>query len=632
MSRDLDRQRQFTRRALLLAGGQSVLLAVLGARLYHLQVEQSDRYMTLAEDNRINLRLLPPPRGYILDRRGRPLAINQLDYRVVVVAEQAGDVERTLLALSQIVAVSDNDVRRVLREVKRKRKFVPVTIRENLTWEDVARIEVQALELPGISIEAGETRFYPHDRLLSHVLGYVAPVSEDDQRDDPMLQLPGFRIGKAGIEKVYDRSLRGSAGRSQVEVNAVGRIIRELNRKEGQPGANVTLTLDLELQQFAYDRFGDEVGSAVVIDVQTGDVLAIVSNPGYDPNMFTRGLTTQEWRELVRSPRGPLINKAVTGQYAPGSTFKPVVALAGLERGAMTPATRISCRGKVALGNAEFHCWRRGGHGSVDLKLGIVQSCDCYFYEVARRTGVDAISAMANRLGLGVTTGIDLPSEKPGVMPTRAWKETRLGGPWHQGETLVAGIGQGYVLTTPLQLAVMTARLANGSLAVSPRLVRDTPMAAAHGQRAQPSFERLQVNPVHLRLVQDAMDAVVNAGNGTAKSSAIRDPSWLMAGKTGTSQVRRITRAERATGVKKNEHLPWERRDHALFIGYAPLHAPKFAVAVIVEHGGGGSKAAAPIARDILMKARELDAARPAGPVLRQAGASPPPRWNAETG
>ncbi|MCU0839415.1 MAG: penicillin-binding transpeptidase domain-containing protein, partial [Rhodospirillales bacterium] len=326
MSRDLERQRQFTRRALLLAGGQSVLLAVLGVRLYHLQVEQSDRYMTLAEDNRINLRLLPPPRGFILDRRGRPLATNQLDYRVVVVAEQAGDVERTLLALSQIVAVSDTDVRRVLREMKRKRKFVPVTIRENLSWEDVARIEVQTLDLPGISIEAGETRSYPHDRLLSHVLGYVAPVSEEDQNNDPLLQLPGFRIGKAGIEKVYDRSLRGSAGRSQVEVNAVGRVIRELNRKEGQPGANVTLTLDLELQQFAYDRFGDEVGSAVVIDVQTGDVLAIVSNPGYDPNIFTRGLTAQEWRELVRSPRGPLINKAITGQYAPGSTFKPVVA------------------------------------------------------------------------------------------------------------------------------------------------------------------------------------------------------------------------------------------------------------------------------------------------------------------
>jgi penicillin-binding protein 2 len=630
MSRDLERQRQFTRRALLLAGGQSVLLAVLGVRLYHLQVEQSDRYMTLAEDNRINLRLLPPPRGFILDRRGRPLATNQLDYRVVVVAEQAGDVERTLLALSQIVAVSDTDVRRVLREMKRKRKFVPVTIRENLSWEDVARIEVQTLDLPGISIEAGETRSYPHDRLLSHVLGYVAPVSEEDQNNDPLLQLPGFRIGKAGIEKVYDRSLRGSAGRSQVEVNAVGRVIRELNRKEGQPGANVTLTLDLELQQFAYDRFGDEVGSAVVIDVQTGDVLAIVSNPGYDPNIFTRGLTAQEWRELVRSPRGPLINKAITGQYAPGSTFKPVVALAGLERGAMTPATRISCRGKVALGNAEFHCWRRGGHGSVDLKLGIVQSCDCYFYEVARRTGVDAISAMANRLGLGMTTGIDLPSEKPGVMPTRAWKEARMGGSWHQGETLVAGIGQGYVLTTPLQLAVMTARLANGSFAVSPRLVRDAPAVAAHGgPRVQPPFERLQVNPVHLRLVQDAMDAVVNAGNGTAKSSAIRDPSWLMAGKTGTSQVRRITRAERATGVKKNEHLPWERRDHALFIGYAPLHAPKFAVAVIVEHGGGGSKAAAPIARDILMKARELDAVRPAGPVLRQASVAPPSRRNA---
>lgn len=624
MSRDVDRQRQFTRRTLMLAGGQALLLAGLAGHLYYLQVIESERYATLAEDNRINLRLLPPPRGYILDRRERPLAINRLDYRVVVVAEQAGDVARTLEALARLIALDDADIRRVLKEVKRKRRFVPVTVRENLTWEDVARIEVHALELPGISIEAGQTRFYPYDRLLSHVIGYVAAVSEEDQGDDPLLQLPGFRIGKAGLEKVYDRGLRGTAGRSQVEVNAVGRVIRELDRKEEQPGANLQLTLDLELQRFAYDRFGDEVGSAVVLDVQTGDVLALVSNPGYDPNMFTRGLSAQEWRELVRMPRGPLINKAITGQYAPGSTFKMVVALAALERATITPAARVVCRGKVALGDAEFHCWKRGGHGSVDLRLGIAQSCDCYFYELARRTGVDAISAMANRLGLGVATGIDLPSEKTGIMPTRAWKEARFGAPWHQGETLVAGIGQGYVLATPLQLAVMTARIANGKLAVVPRLARGFHPPAGHALRPAAAFERLQVNPSHLRLIQEAMDAVVNSGSGTAKSSAIADPNWQMAGKTGTSQVRRITRAERATGVKKNEHLPWEKRDHALFVGYAPVQMPKYAVAVIVEHGGGGSKAAAPIARDILLKVRALDQEQPIKPLIRQA-ATPSP-------
>jgi penicillin-binding protein 2 len=625
MSRDLDRHRQFTRRALLLGGGQAALFTVLAGRLYYLQVLEADRYHTLAEDNRINLRLLPPPRGTILDRRGRTLAINQLDYRVVIVAEQAGDVAAVLQALSQIVPVSEADVRRVLKEVRRKRRFVPVTVRENLSWEDVARIEVEALNLPGVSVEEGQTRFYPHDRLLSHVLGYVAPVAEDDPNDDPLLQLPGFRIGKAGIEKVYDLKLRGTGGRSQVEVNAVGRVIRELDRKEGQPGANLTLTLDLELQRFAYERFGDEVGSAVVLDVQTGDVLALVSKPGYDANMFARGLSAQEWRELVRNPRGPLINKAISGLYAPGSTFKPVVALAALEQRTITPAMRVTCRGSVTLGNHTFHCWMRGGHGSVDLRLGLAQSCDCYFYEVARLTGVDAIAAMANRLALGVKTGIDLPSEKVGLMPTRAWKQARFGAPWQQGETLVAGIGQGYVLATPLQLAVMTARIANGKQAVVPRLARDGAAPGLQAARAAVELERLQINPQHLRLIQDSMDAVVNSGSGTAKGSAIRDAAWQMAGKTGTSQVRRITRAERATGVMKNEHLPWEKRDHALFIGYAPLAAPKYAVAVIVEHGGGGSKAAAPIARDILLKLRELETQPPAEPPLRAVTRPLPP-------
>lgn len=614
MNRDTDRFRQFTRRALLLAGGQSVLFSILAGRLYYLQVLQAEKYTTLAEDNRINLRLLPPPRGYIFDRAGRALATNQLDYRIVVVAEEAGDVEATLDALAEVVPVAESDRKRVLKEIKRKRRFVPVTVRENLSWEEVAGIEVNALDLPGISIEEGQSRLYPHGELFSHVVGYVAAVAENDLNGDPLMELPGFRIGKAGVEKVYDLPLRGSGGRSQVEVNAVGRVIRELDRKEGQPGSNLALTVDLELQQYAYDRFGEEVGSAIVIDVQTGDVIALVSNPGYDPNAFARGLTGDEWRALIHNPRGPLHNKAISGQYPPGSTFKPAVALAALEKGAITPQTRIICRGEVSLGSAVFHCWRRGGHGSVDLHLGITQSCDCYFYEVARRTGIDAIAATANRLGIGVPSGIDLPAEKKGLMPTRSWKEAKMGAGWLPGETLVAGIGQGYVLATPLQLAVMTARIANGNYAVAPRLVRE--VAPAPGQPAvpRPSPEKLHITPAHLRLVQEGMASVVNAPNGTAKGAAIHDPEWLMAGKTGTAQVRRITLAERATGVKKNEHLPWEKRDHALFIGYAPVDAPRYAVAVMVEHGGGGSKVAAPIARDILIEIRRLESVRPAPP------------------
>jgi penicillin-binding protein 2 len=616
MSRDVDRQRQFTRRAIMLAGGKTLLLSALAGRLYYLQVVEADRYRTLAEDNRVNIRLLPPPRGRIIDRTGRTLAVNRLDYRVVVVAEQANGVERTLEALGRIIAIAEPDHRRVLKDVRRKRRFVPVTVRENLTWEDVAHIEVNALDLPGIFIEEGQSRFYPYDQLLAHLLGYVAPVAEGDPIDDPLLELPGFRIGKSGVEKVYDLPLRGTGGRSDVEVNAVGRVIRELARKEGQAGAELMLSIDLDLQKFAYERFKDESGAAVVLDVRTGEILAMVSVPGFDPNVFSRGLTTEEWRALTTNPKAPLINKAIAGQYAPGSTYKPVVALAALEKGAISPQARVHCPGHMQLGDARFHCWRRGGHGSVDMRQAIVQSCDVYFYEVARRTGVDRISAVARRLGIGVPLGIDLPGEKPGLAPTQEWKQKALKHPWTTGETVVSGIGQGYVLATPLQLAVMTARIANGGIPIKPRLARAIGGGAIPG--GPELGDSLRFNPQHLKIVHEGMVAVVNSASGTAKASAIRQPGREMAGKTGTSQVRRISRAERAAGVRKNEDLPWEKRDHALFIGYAPIDAPRFAVAVIVEHGGGGSKAAAPIARDILIEAQKLDS-------LRVAEASPAP-------
>jgi penicillin-binding protein 2 len=620
MRRETKRYRLFTRRAAMLAGGKALLLAVVGGRLYQLQAVESEHYVTLAEDNRINLRLIAPPRGHILDRRGRVLAVNRLDYRVLLVAEQSPDVQATLAELDRLTPLREADWRRVLKEVRWKRKFVPVTVAENLSWEDVARIEVNALDLPGVSIEEGFSRDYPHGELLSHVLGYVAPVAPEDAKDDPLLELPGFRIGKAGVEKVYDLALRGAGGRSQVEVNAVGRVIRELERKEGRSGAVLTLSLDLDLQKTAFERFGDQTGAAVLMEVHSGEVLVLVSKPGFDPNIFSRGLTSQEWRSLITNSHSPLTNKAIAGQYAPGSTFKPVVALAALEKGVITPGTVIPCYGRVRLGDAVFHCWRRGGHGSLSLRQAIAQSCDCYFYEAARRVGVDAIAVMASRLGLGQPVGIDLPAERGGLMPTRDWKLATLGAPWSKGETLIAGIGQGYVLSTPLQLAVMTARIANGQLAVVPRLHRQQKTADG---RVQPAASRalygLNINSDHLQVVREGLVAVVNGPSGTAKASAIRIPGEEMAGKTGTSQVRRISRAERATRVRKNEELPWEQRDHALFVGYAPYQAPRYAVAVLVEHGGGGSKVAAPIARDILLAAQELDRPR-LSPVAGKSG------------
>lgn len=610
MDRDADRHKLISRRMLMLAAGNGILISALAGRLYYLQVMESERYSTLADENRVNLRLLAPPRGKIVDRLGRPVAVNRQDYRVFLIAEQANDVEATLRALGSLVEISDNERNRVLRELQRKRKFVPVTVRDGLDWETVARIEVNSPDLPGISIGEGQSRHYPHGEIAAHLVGYVAAVSEQELTGDPLLEIPDFRIGKAGVEKVYDLALRGAGGSSEVEVNAVGRVIRELGRTEGEPGRDLTLTLDLDLQRLAVERLKDESGAAVVLDVHTGEVLALVSTPGFDPNAFNRGLSNDEWKTLTANPRAPLTNKAIAGTYAPGSTFKMAVALAALEKGVVTPDTRFTCAGHLKLGNAKFHCWKKWGHGSVDLRGALAESCDVYFYEVAKRTGVDQITATARRLGLGQTLGIDLPNERAGLLPDRDWKMAATGIPWQIGETLIAGIGQGYVLSTPLQLAVMTARLSNGGYAVKPRLIRGSTKPGGQQSENSDAYVSLGLLPAHLQVVREGMTMVVNGERGTARAAAINEPGMGMAGKTGTSQVRRITKAEREAGVFKNEDLPWERRDHALFVGYAPVDAPRYAVSVIVEHGGGGSKVAAPIARDILIAAQRLDALR----------------------
>lgn len=614
MYRDQDRQKLFNRRMAMLAGGNALLLSALAGRLYYLQVIEADKYKTLADENRISLKLLPPPRGYIVDRRGVPVAVNRQNYRVVVVREEAGDVEATLDRLSQVVEVGEGEKRRVLREMRRKRGFVPVTVRENLNWDEVARIEVHSPDLPGVSIDEGQSRHYPYPESLAHILGYVAAVSEKELTGDPLLELPGFRIGKAGIEKIYDLALRGTSGNSQVEVNAFGRVIRELSRTDGQPGLEVPLTIDMELQEMIWRRLEGQSASAVVMDVHRGDILALVSTPSFDPNAFNKGLSVTQWRELTSNPMAPLANKAIAGQYAPGSTYKMVVALAALERGVISPGTKVFCNGAVRLGNAKFHCWKKHGHGSMDLKQAIAQSCDVYFYEVAKRTGVDNIAAMARRFGIGGRLGIDLPGEKPGVSPTRDWKHATIGIPWQLGETLITGIGQGYVLTTPLQLAVMTARLVNGGYAVTPHLSRDVVTEEGVSRRNEETFKAIGVSAGNLDFMRRAMSAVVNSDRGTARASRIDDKDFMMGGKTGTAQVRRISKAERETRVLKNHELPWEERDHALFVGFAPVDKPRFAVAVVVEHGGGGSKVAAPIAKDILAEVRRLGIG--AGPTM----------------
>lgn len=609
-SRDNDRQKFFTRRAALLAGGQFGLLTALVGRMYYLQVVESERYQTLAEENRINMRLIPPSRGRILDRFGVPVAVNQQNYRVLIKSENTPDVPAVLDRLAMIISIDADEKARILKEIRRTKKFVPVTVREFLEWEDVARLEVNAPDLPGVTIDVGERRFYPNGIAAAHVLGYVGAPRREDLTGDPLLELPGFRIGRSGIERAFDKPLRGSAGASQLEVNAVGRVIRELDRQEGDKGRDVVLTMDMALQRAAMRRLGEEAGSVVVMDVKTGGLIVQASTPSFDPNAFTEGLSNAQWRALADNERAPLRNKAIAGEYAPGSTFKMIVALAALEEGVITPRSRFFCSGHMEVGDGRFHCWRREGHGHVDLERGIAESCDVYFYEIARKIGIDKIAKMAERFGLGTKLSLDVPGERAGLIPTKSWKRAVIGQPWVLGETLVAGIGQGFVLTTPLQLATMTARMVNGGKAVLPHLARDRMFREDMTARGKPEYPSINVDPAHLKVLMDTMEKVTGDPRGTAYAARIKRPDMSMAGKTGTAQVRRISLRERESGVRKNEELPWRFRDHALFVGYAPIENPRYAIAVVVEHGGGGSSVAAPIARDVMIETLERDPAR----------------------
>ncbi len=580
----------------------------IAARLYYLQVSKSREYSLKAEENRIDPRVIVPLRGRILDRFGVELASNQQDYRVILVPENAEDVESVLRTLSEIIPLTTEQQQSILKKVESQRDFVPIKVAGHLTWDEFARVNVRGPELAGIEPVVGETRNYPYKEDLSHVLGYVTRPDADDQADDPhpLLRQEEFRIGGDGIERLTDKNLRGKPGYRHVEVNALGRVVGEIRRVDGVAGDDVVLTIDVALQKFAAERMRGESGSAVLMDIFTGDVLALVSEPGFDPQGFNRGWTSEQWKGLLNNPLKPLVNKCIAGQYPPGSTVKPMIALAALEQGVVKPHEAVFCSGKRRLGNHIFHCWKRGGHGWMDLKDGVKHSCDIYFYEIASRLGIDQMEHYLKEFGLGENYEFDLPGEKPGLVPNRGWKRATTGVPWQKGETLITGIGQGYLLATPLQMAVMTARFANGGIKVKPRLLRSIGPEFVE----RPKRDVFQLNSRYLDIAKASMDAVTNEVGGTAFRSRVDVDGMKMAGKTGTAQVRRITKAERLTGVLKNEELPWRFRDHALFVAYAPVDEPRYALAVVIDHGGSGSKKAAPIAKDIMTETLKRDPLR----------------------
>ena len=601
-----------TRRTAVLSAGGIGIFGILGARLYQLQVLQAEDYRALSDNNRFNFNMLLPERGEIRDRFGIALARNRQNFRLVMIAERTNEVEKTLDRVSKISPISPKQRERIQKDIRQNPKFVPILIKDNVDWETFSALNMRLHALPAIVAEAGQGRAYPENGVFSHVLGYIGRAGNRDIENDadPLLKQPTFRIGKTGVEASQEKTLRGASGKLKVEVNARGRIVREWPDPKTRAirGKDVWLTLDAELQEFAAKQFatvdeGDDSGGVCVIDVITGELRTLLSMPTFDANLFVSGLTQVDMDRMNNDPKRPQYNTAIAGGYPPASTFKMAVMLAALESNLIDPSKSVYCSGKMRLGNRTFHCWKREGHGKMDMRDALKNSCDTYFYDISQLIGIDAIANVARRLGLGKSYDISIGGAISGIVPTENWKRERLGTGWRTGDTLNASIGQGFVLATPLQLAIMTARIANTLEAVEPQLVI--------GQTL-PSFEPLDFDPRHLAYVRDAMWAVTSEPGGTAYRPHPFGTDEIvkgieMAGKTGTGQVRGISASERATGIRKNEKLPWKLRDHSIFVGFAPYARPRFAIGTIVEHGGSGSKRAADISRAVLGEALRRD-------------------------
>lgn len=593
MAKPHDLQKTITRRTVLVGGVMGLATSALLGRVGYLQFVRGEELNTLAEGNRIKLQLIAPPRGLITDVNGVPLASNEVSYRLFLERDNPEQAKKTLRMLAKLMHWDAKKTKEMLNQVG-PRPRGPMLLSEHVNWEQLTRIEYFIPELPGISLEEGQVRSYPFADHAAHLIGYVGRVEQgEESAKDPLSRLPEFKIGKNGVEHLFDERLRGTAGSKQLEVNATGLPVRELQRTPPKPGETLALTVDSRLQEFIVERLQGQSGAVAVMHIHTGELVALVSVPGFDPNVFSKGIPTEYWKALNEDEKHPLLNKAIAGLYPPGSTFKMLVGLAALEEGKIDENTKVFCPGHFFLGNHRFNCWKPEGHGHMDLKMAIAQSCDTYFYTVGRAAGIEAIAEAAHKLGIGTPTGLGLRGEKQGIMPTPDWKKAVGRGPWNPGETINSAIGQGDVLATPLQMALMMARLANGGRMVVPRLTKAA---------SQQEFPSAGFAPEHLAQVMEGIDWVVNNPRGTAYGSRIKEGAQLFAGKTGTAQVRRIT----VRGQDQNS-IPWKFRHHAWFVAYGPTVNPQYACCVLIEHGGGGASAAAPVARDIMQKVMELN-------------------------
>ena len=621
-----------SRRIFILSIAKGVIFTGIIAKLFSLQINENKKYLTLSDKNRLREWRLPPVRGEFQDYFGKLIAGNTKVYQLHVVPEQVEDFRYLMVRLKNILPLSEKQFSKIVKKKNRQKSWETLVISENLTWDQFSKVNFYLHELSGAKPVLSVARSYPYKENYTHVLGYVAQASQKDIANKQNIKnkhVPGLRVGKTGLEKKFEDVLIGTNGVQRYEVNAYGKRINQVDFKEGKKGKKIILTLDTEIQKLCNELLADKAGSISVMDIFTGDIIAMHSSPSFDPNLFLYGISVENWKSIRENSLKPLINKTISGLYSPGSTIKPIVALSALENNVISPNFKVRCTGKTELYGQTYHCWKEKGHGVVDLKDALKKSCDTYFYEMSRRLGVDRLNVTATRFGLGNKVFNDLFfEEKKGLMPSTKWKKDNLGRGWVLGETLITGIGQGYIQTTPLQLCLMTAQLANGGFKIFPRLTvekeheslekikykmseslnivekNDSSIIRTAEKFFKPGelkYDKLFRNQENVKFVLDAMFASTNEWGGTSYRSRIEDKKYQFAGKTGTAQVKKITKLERELDLDTAQ-IPYEQRDHAWYIAFGPYKNPRYAVSILVEHGGSGSSAAAPLAKKLFKK------------------------------
>ena len=603
MLNEKKKKNKVLRRVLLVGSLKLLVFSVIIGRLYKLQVVDKDKYKTLSDNNRINLRFQVPTRGKIIDSKGNIIADNKTVYSLTYNYTSLNNFHSTLERLTKLINFNDIEINSIQENIKKlvyNKNYI--VMKEYISWKELSIIYVNLVDLPGINIKTSSIREYSRGSYFAHTIGYTSYSEDKNTQVSNDLKIPFYLKGQNGVEKVYDNYLKGVPGTEEIEVNASGKFVRRLSLIKSKPGKDIQLTINSEMQDFANTTLGSNIGAALVVDAKNGDILCSASSPSYDPNIFSKTLNVESWNKILNTANAPLINRPIKGLYPPGSTFKPVVALAALKYGLINSEEKIFCNGMYTLGDRNFHCWKKGGHGKLNLLDAMAQSCDTYFYDLALRLGIDKIAHTAKLLGFGKYYD-DFFGIPKSIIPNKKWKKDNFNENWQKGETLNVGIGQGFLLSTPLELAIMTGNIINKGHIISPNIIKSI------------SGENINTNKIiyennfeieHLNIVKKAMYKVINTPKGTAWKSRIADKDFEIAGKTGTSQVRIITAKERETGIIKNEDLPFEKRDHALFIGFAPYNNPKYITAVILEHAGGGASQAAPLAKKLLIAARKF--------------------------